>query len=223
MTTLTIKRSPIGWRLGLQWALVNLIGFGISCCLAATAGFATDWSAVGAIGGAALERLSHTSGALTGLAVLGAAQWLILRRYVGWAGHWALAGVGGYALGLLAYGAVVALLRGDPPVGVGILLGGVVPLALAGTMQWLTLRRQVAWASLWVLSYCLLFLVAEAVAFAVGRPDEGLRADSVVAADGARFAYMASQLLAGIVGGVVFGVGTGLVLIWLARAQTRPL
>ena len=76
-------------------------------------------------------------------AVIGIAQWLVLRRLVSRAGWWILASTVGWAVGA----AVVTLVFPPQP---GVLAGAVLG-AMTGLAQWFVLRRWVRQAGWWVL------------------------------------------------------------------------
>ncbi len=151
MATLTVDRAQSGWRFWLLWmgasiagvivyGLVTPVIFGVINMLAPMQpenippeqrwiGFA-----IGLLGSAALG------------AAIGAAQWLVIRRYLRGVGWWVLATMIGYAVPL-SFGLIMPIR--EPPwlVGVSMFLTFGVIL---GILQWLTLRGRVYQAGWWV-------------------------------------------------------------------------
>jgi hypothetical protein len=79
-------------------------------------------------------------------AVIGLAQWLVLRHFVNWAGRWtlysSLGGLIGFPLGFELSTAFA--------LGFGRILHGLAMGAVIGLAQWLVLRRAGPWATVWI-------------------------------------------------------------------------
>ena len=175
----------MGWRLWLWWVLASTVGWAVG---------GTVGEAVGGGLSRDINVAGYVSVAVGGIAA-GALQWLVLRRQVARAGWWVVTGIVGGAVvgvGVGVVGWVVSWVRGvvgGADWGVGVVLFGPV----VGALQWLVLRRQVAWAGWWVL--------ASAVGWVVG----GLMAG------------IAAGVVGWVVAGAVYGAITGPVLVWLLR------
>lgn len=106
----------------LRWTLANLAGWVIG-------GYCAAWTL--------RSPLICLNGALAA-AIIGLAQWLVLRRDYGLPARWVLFTVIGGALGVLpAFFLVITLIFG---IGVFAVLAGLVSGAIIGGMQWLLLR-----------------------------------------------------------------------------------
>ena len=114
---------------------------------------------------------------------MGALHWLILRRYLTDAFRWVWANIAAAAVGFLLVW-IVSLF--DPLLGqvVGVGLYGTV----AGTLQWLILRRQIPRAGWWVLVSSVGWIVAIPIGDITGPP-----------------------------GWALYGAITGVALVWLLR------
>jgi len=117
------QKQSIEWIIWFQWVL------------ASTLGWLLGWFLVGELGVGA---------------VIGLAQWLVLRQSVDRAGWWILASAGGWIVG---WGLIVSGLLVSPESGMftSIVSGGVIGLAM-GLAQWPVLRRVVPQAGWWVLA-----------------------------------------------------------------------
>ena len=192
------SEQPIGnamaldWRLWLWWVVAGVVGW--------AAGWGLGWSEVEfwSVDIAAAEY----GGVVVGVTVVGALQWLMLRRQLAGAAWWIVASlVSGVVAGGVIYG-----VGGDAgftaEVARDLDVGWVVEAALygavLGVLQWLVLRRQVALSGLWVL--------ASTVGWVVGDP--------------VCSSLMDFGTLSWVVFGAVYGAITGLVLVWLLR---RPV
>jgi hypothetical protein len=138
-------------------------------------------------------------------------QWLILRQRFARAGWWLLASIVGSLLGHLCLGVGIAgadtgqgflFISERYVLGVACAVAG----AVAGTLQWLVLRRWVSCAGWWVFASSVSWLGAAWV-----------------------FGYLTSEaggvtdvhfLIGGAASGTLSGAITGAVLVWLLR---RPL
>jgi len=143
----------------------------------------------------------------------GSLQWVILRQWVPRAGWWVLvSGVGsflGYLATFLGMSLAIGVAGGEdgsayvmfPGFGVAFAFAG----ALAGTIQWIVLRRWVPRAGQWVLISSVSWAAAGLAYLLLTRGnDVGIP-------------------LGGAVSGVLSGGITGLVIVWLLRARPdRP-
>lgn len=164
-------------------------------------------------------------GVLAG-AALGAAQWLLIRRYLQGSGDWIIATILGWlggallAAALLIPFAVAHVQLGWP--GDTLLRGGEFGLvvgAVVGTAQWRVLRRQVGNAGWWVL--------ASAAGWGVGWLVGGLRSNEMLGGSDVGPAFhlggvVSGVLLAPALGGALYGLVTAPLLTGLLRAQ-EPL
>jgi hypothetical protein len=183
------ERKTGGWRFFLWWMLAFL-GFPIGGWLA----FVLVGSVEGAVSGA-------LGGALAG-AGIGAAQWLVLRRYprlrVG--PQWILATALGVAIG----DGLGALLTGAGTSLGALLVTGLATGVAVGLLQWgLALRNRLALASLWPPVVAIAWPVGWTVTWAAGIDVE--RGYYVFGASGA----------------LVFAALTGLAMLLMLRGRTR--
>ena len=177
--------GAVGWRFFLWW-LLAFLGFPVGGLLA--------FMAVGPVEGAASGVLG---GALAGT-VIGAAQWLVLRRYLRVGPGWILATALGVAIG----DAVGALLTGAGT-GIGdLLITGVVTGVAVGLLQWALLRGRVRGALLWV-PVAAAWPIGWTVAWAVGVDVER------------------GYAVFGSTGALVFAAITGLAMLLILRGRTR--
>ena len=117
------QKQSVEWAIWFQWVL------------ASTLGWLLGWFLVGELGVGA---------------VIGLAQWLVLRQAIddrfGW---WILASAGGWIVG---WGLIVSGILISPESGItSIVTGSVIGLAV-GLAQWFVLRRVVSRAGWWVLA-----------------------------------------------------------------------
>ena len=172
--------APVGWRFWLLWVL------------ASTVGWAMGWLAAFA-----------ANKVVVCWAVIGAMQWLVLRRRMSRAGWWVLASIAGWSLGLVVGVAVAGPLGGGVP-GLAVLAA---PWGLVvGAAQWLVLRKQVSRAGWWVLAS----IVGLAASWAASGVLD-LSASRVVAVT-----------IDGAIKGAVLGAITGIALVWLFRQPAPP-
>ena len=139
--------------------------------------------------------VSAAIGGATAGAIIGAAQWLVLRQSIGVGASWIAATGSGLALGL----AVAVALFGTGTVGGQLVIRALIVGAVVGFMQWLILRHYVSMAWVWVLAVAVCWAVGWIVTRAAG-------------VDLARGWYVF-----GLSGAAVFVALTGTVLIWLLR------
>ena len=94
------------------------------------------------------DAVSAAFGGLLAGAVVGAAQWFVVRLYLGIDPTWILATASGLALG----NTIGAILTGFGTGIVDLLLIGAVAGATVGAAQWSMLRERLRYAGLWVLA-----------------------------------------------------------------------
>ena len=195
-----LKHPKIGCAFWLQWVLVTIVGFLVSLY----------WIEVGEI-----HDLKAVEGA-TGGAVIGLAQWLVLRQQFSQAWWWVLVSIVVWVFmssnGLGALGWVVPrdmyylLSR----VVYGAIEGAKVG-ALLGVTQWLFLREQALRASWWIFASTVGWAIGLALAWAVGA-----------------FLHKVTGIFLGEVvglalGWVVVAAITGVALIWLLRGSSTDI
>jgi len=149
---------------------------------------------VGSIEGAATGAFA---GALAGM-VIGAAQWLVLRRYLSLEPWWIVATALGVAIG----DGVGALLTGVGTEIGDLLVTGLVTGVAVGVSQWALLRGRVWGANLWLLA-AVAWPIGWTVTWAVGVDVER------------------SYAVFGSTGALVFAVITGLAMLLMLRDRTR--
>ena len=176
-----------GWRFFLWWMLAFL-GFPLGGLLA----FVVVGSVEGVVSGA-------LGGALAG-AGIGAAQWLVLRRYMSVGPEWILATALGVAIG----DAIGALLTGAGT-GIGaLLIIGLATGVAVGLLQWgLALRGRLLRASLWAPVVAIAWPLGWTVTWAFG-----------IDVERGYFVFGAS-------GALVFAAVTGLAMLLMLRGRTR--
>ena len=185
---MVVESKQAGWWISLQvW---------LEWVLASTVGTATGLAVVWAILRAKTHPLVNIVSLLLFGFLVGAMQWLVLRRLLPRVGWWVLATTLGWAGGVFALG----LLAGKSII--SWVAAGVAFGAVPAAMQWLVLRRRVSWASWWpvatipgMCACVFVFLVAT----------RGADTDIPGIAGG------------GAMGGALYGAITGVALVWLLR------
>jgi len=192
----------------LQWVAASTLAFSLNATAIRVMGRVLDETSSFSIGfavyGVTLVVVAFLPGSL---------QWVILRQWVPRAGWWVLvSGVGsflGYLATFLGMSLAIGVAGGEdgsayvmfPGFGVAFAFAG----ALAGTIQWIVLRRWVPRAGQWVLISSVSWAAAGLAYLLLTRGnDVGIP-------------------LGGAVSGVLSGGITGLVIVWLLRARPdRP-
>jgi hypothetical protein len=153
-------------------------------------------------------------------ALLGTAQWLVLRRVL-MAGWWVPATCLGWAIagtigGFLAGGSVSTIGPDDGPVPpiVAVLVGYPLIAVILGGFQWLVLRRTVDGAGWWPIGNLAGLLVGYAVGFAVVM---SIFVNAVHLLAPTDFPSATVFMLVGVVAGILYGAVT-----WSALAQLQP-
>ena len=166
------ERAQIGWRFRLWWMLASTLVLAVGVTV----------GGAGILIGAAFGFAGVSFGAMFGAAfgaLLGIAQWFVLKRQVSWSGRWRLfTAIGGAASFAIAVVIVTIFLPYRPGFIFGTfdtefmaatVLGIVVVIgASLGFAQWFVLRRNVSGSGLWVLAsavgpaviYLLVFYVS---------------------------------------------------------------
>jgi hypothetical protein len=193
------KRSRVGWGFWLQYTLASTLGMFV--------GFFLGFLLMAIIPDILGKWLAFSVfGIVLGVAV-GILQWIVLRRRVSGAGWWVFASaVGG--LGIFQAGVFFGFSTSYASFGalfgwIGIVaLGGVV----TGALQWLVLRGQVSRAGWWVLASTVGWVL------------------SVMGVRALPWGTDDSDALWGmVVTGLVLGVVTGGVLVWLLRQPAQKV
>ena len=193
---------PFEWRFWLRWVLVSA---GSAALIGLVLG-----TIIRVMGETLEEDLLLGQGdfllvlfTAVGIAV-GIIQWLLLRQRLPLAGLWGL----GSAIGFLVLGFLWLIQLGGSSA-LGSLASGLV----AGTIQWIPLRRKVPWASRWILMSTLgVALVGPITILA------GTLLGTLATLSGA--AIVSYAVLGTIIAAGITSV-TGTALIWLLR-QPRP-
>jgi len=204
----TVDRKQVAWGFWLQWVAASTLAFSLNATAIRVMGRVLDETSSFSIGfavyGVTLVVIAFLPGSL---------QWVILRQWVPRAGWWVLvSGVGsflGYLATFLGMSLAIGVAGGEdgsayvmfPGFGVAFAFAG----ALAGTIQWIVLRRWVPRAGQWVLISSVSWAAAGLAYLLLTRGnDVGIP-------------------LGGAVSGALSGGITGLVIVWLLRARPdRP-
>ena len=204
MATAHIQSAYSGRKFLFQWILANVLG--LTLAMMSLAGI----DRVGGDDGGLADGLSHLIGLALAGAVVGALQWLVLRRMVPGAAWGVLASSLALPVGfILGYG------LGGPPidfVGAFFLFG-----ILNGIAYWLVLRRQTRGAGWYALTSGAGWLMGGVAAILVG-VTLGDRVGAVIADE--TLGYLALLALIGVAGGLVGGTITG---VTLTRLLQRPI
>jgi len=137
---------PIEWGFWLLWVLASTAGLGMGW----SAG--TIVSLTVSVEGDIAALAVASAGWAAGGALMGATQWLVLRKQMSRAGWWVLASSPSFGLGMVGGTRVAVVLSG---VLSGVLIWAVwwgLWGAMLGAAQWLVLRRRVSRAGYWVLA-----------------------------------------------------------------------
>jgi hypothetical protein len=213
------------WKLWFQWVVANAasetVGLGTTLLIGAFLLMNAE-PTIGAIPAAALAVLAGT--VIEG-AVVGTAQWLVLRRplqqmrWRTWALATALGAFVAWTLGMIpstllftgpdtgtaASGDMSDLMIYTLAAAMGIALGSIL-----GGSQWLALRRHVPKAGWWVPANALAWMVGMVVVFL---------GTSFIPAEGITVPVALILLLFVLAAGAVVGAVHGLVLIWLLHQR----
>jgi hypothetical protein len=231
MTVLGAERAERGPDRWATWVAANTLAFAAGGAIAGATARVTGQPHYGVVTSTtdAVLIAARTAGMALAVwgTVVGAAQWLVLRREldrVGWwipatCAGWALAGVVAGTLSGFMGGAVTGLGRDVGVWGfVAAAAAGLVALGfLPVTLQWMILRRRVRRARRWLLGAAGAFLVAAVVAAGVVRwgfvsAIGVLRPEDFPSAQ-------AWAWFGGVVG-LLYGAMTGAVLVALRRGSS---
>lgn len=141
----------IGWSY-LGWWMLAFLGFPPGGLLAI--------EVVGSIDGPASAAMA---GALAGV-VIGTAQWLVLRRYLGVGARW----IAATAVGLAGGNALGALLTDAGTAVDDLIVTGLAAGVAVGISQWSVLRSSIPAAHLWVIAVALAWAIGWTVTWAFG-------------------------------------------------------
>ncbi|NTU79062.1 MAG: hypothetical protein HGA45_06625 [Chloroflexales bacterium] len=186
MTSVIARQARGGWGFWGGWALAFL-GFPVG-----------GLAGLGLAGGVSGPAQALLGGATTG-AVIGAAQWLVLRRRLPLTPWWIVATAAGMATGL----ALGVGLFGTATVGTALLMRALVTGAGIGLAQYLLLRRFTRWAPLWVVAVTLGWTLGWGITAAVGVD------------------LSPNFTVFGSTGAWAFQLLTGVTLAWLLRADAK--
>jgi hypothetical protein len=177
------ERAQVGWGFWLWWVLASTVGFAVGSAVTRFVGL------VGYFAGGETVVGAFAVGGAVGGALIGIAQWLVLRKRVSRSGWWVLASIVGFAVG---FAVAIAMLDSMDGAAVGAVVG-----ASIGIAQWLVLRLQFSRAGWWVLAS----IVGFAMGFAVLETMDGFVVGAGV----------------GAVVGAGVGAITGGVMVWMLR------
>ncbi len=222
MVAIKTDGGQVGWRFGLRWVLLTVVGWVIGLPLGFVFVAVAGWI-IGVHEGSdsiiLKLGLDNAAAFVFIVAVVSLMQWLALRRFVRRAGFWVPASVIGFTISSSIH-SVVCYVWGYPdnldhlPGTVVWVIAFVVGGVLAGVLQHRILRRQVCHSGWWV--------PASAVGW--GLSIIGLRLVGIIGLDKI-LSTMPRILMALIVplglASVLLGVVTGGTLIWLLR-QPMP-
>jgi hypothetical protein len=204
MATLSVESTYVGRNFLFHWVLANALGLTLAMMSVAVI------DRVGGDDGGLADGLAHIIGLALAGVVVGALQWLVLRRLV----HGAAWGILASSVAL-PLGFIVGFVLGGPPIdffGSFFLLG-----ILSGITYWLVLRRQAQGAGWYVLAssagWLLGGVAALVVAITLGDAVDAAIADETLG-------FLAILGLLGIAGSLVGGTMTGVVL---ARLLQQPM
>lgn len=211
-------RFRIAWALWLQWIVAHAAAGAATAAVYATTGqFNTKGLPIPAVG----------------VAVLGIAQWLVVRRWIPGVRSWPWATLGGAVAGLVislpitGVWFVFLFLIGATSAGPSLLglFGGMAALVIGVVMgvgigvgfgQWMLLRHQTPWAALWIPASIVANIfagVAVALRYTMGGV---LPWDFALSPNGT-----AGAAAVGALGGAVSGALTGFLLAVLVK-ERRP-
>ena len=204
MATLSVESTYVGRNFLFHWVLANALGLTLAMMSVAVI------DRVGGDDGGLADGLAHIIGLALAGVVVGALQWLVLRRLV----HGAAWGILASSVAL-PLGFIVGFVLGGPPIdffGSFFLLG-----ILSGITYWLVLRRQAQGAGWYVLAssagWLLGGVAALVVAITLGDAVGTVIVDETLG-------FLAILGLLGIAGSLVGGTMTGVVL---ARLLQQPM
>jgi hypothetical protein len=168
-----------------SWIVANSLGWGCACTAALLTGF-------------------RAPGSVAAGAVIGAAQWLALRRRLHFAGWWIPASALGWCVGLQL--SPHSFFNVPDPYWTGGVSG-----VVTGVLQWLVLRRHVRRSGVWIPASIGSAVIAWVAAMITYGYFDRIKLD--------QFDY-----IAGVgAGGIVTGVLTAPVLNWLLRHPSESV
>lgn len=195
-------RVDVAPGLWLRWTLLSALGLALGIPAGLAVGIPVE----------ALLGMMVVAPAVTAVigSMLGASQWILLRRQFEHAGGWVLCSAVGLTIGLTA-GVVAVEVGGQALLGrpvslatldlwgraLGLAFAGGVGGAVLGAAQWLVLRRRVEGAGRWV--------AVSTAALALGFSGGSLLADSVFGGLLTPVGFVAFVLAGGLLAGGVTG------------------
>ena len=178
--------TPPGTAFWLKW-LVSFLGFPLGGSLAYALVRSVDGTGDALVAGAAAG------------AVIGAAQWLVLRTPIAMSPWWVVATAAGLGIGLALGAGLFGEATSIRPLVLRALVTGIV----VGAAQWIVLRQFVAMASWWVpavgLSWTAGWMVTRGAGVDLSR----------------------GWTVFGATGALAFAALTGAVMVWLLRLGTK--
>ena len=202
-SSLSPQSKTPAWRiLWPRWAVAHLLPL------------ATVWLPVLALRGVAPRGALSLFAYVSLLTSIACAQWLALRRFVGWANIWAAATLGGLVLG---WGAGLPPMAAFSPTRYeipGVLLAHTIGGTILGTAQWLVLRRHVPQAGWWIATNALAWPLLAGAALIVWQ-QTWIPGYLVGAFAGSAEMTTLLRLTA------VYGLVTGPALAWLLSSPVR--
>jgi hypothetical protein len=188
-------QSGVDWRFFGWWVLGNIVGIGLAVVMGLIG--ASDMLAV-------LVRI-----ALWGVvgAVVGIIQQLVLQRQV-YPGNWVWVTIVGWTVG--------GIVAGREGVDWGV-IGGMV-----GTMQWFILRHHTHRAGWWVLANAIGLIFGASTGWSIRFTSRWVLFRELTAID-EHVIEAIDWIVAGIAGGTIYGIITGLWLVWLLSLRGRNM
>ena len=183
-----MKHQTSAWRFWGAWMLAFL-GFPVAGLVGI------------AVGGPVTTALDGVLGGVAAGAVIGCAQWLVLRQRLSLSPRWIAATAAGMGAGL----ALSITVLGTATEGMALPLRGLVTGAAIGSAQWLVLRASTDRAAVWVPVVALGWTLGWII----------MRAAGIDLAPG--------WYVFGAYGALTFQVLTGLALGWLLQGRERDM
>lgn len=211
-------RRPAAARLWRDWTIATALGEVCGFAVPALAWLTTLWlfgEAESAGPAVAFYLLMVLAGMIEG-AVLGTAQWVVLRRMLpsltarSWVGATAIAAGGAWALGLLP--STIDAVASLPPAAQAGAWVVIAPIMLCsiGVGQWFALRQHIGGAGRWIPANVVAWLVGLPVTFII----------PALVPDGTPPAvWLAAFVGAGLLMGAIVGAVTGRTLVRLLEAR----
>ncbi|NEP91389.1 MAG: hypothetical protein F6K18_33880 [Okeania sp. SIO2C2] len=150
------KSKTIGWGFWLQWVFFTVVGFLVSLIFVEVGVRPYIGAFSGAMGGA----------------VIGLAQWLVLRNYIFRSRWWVVLTIVTWLLiGASSLGALGWVAPRTEQISVRLfhgLINGAIVGAILGLGQWFVLRKQIYWEEWWIIANIIAWSVGLSLGWAVG-------------------------------------------------------